>query len=168
VRVVVDTHALVWFLSGSALLTDDARRALRDAQDSDGIIVSTALLADLCYVTQTTEAFSTRDLDAVQEVVADEFTAIDLAPIDLGVFDEWRRLDRMVLADPWDRFIVATAITKGIPLVTRDEAISGSKLRVRRHTSNQPAQAPDERLVRPPRAPGASRAPDGLKDKRQD
>ena len=126
-RVVVDTHALLWFLRGSPLLSEDARRALREAQASDGIIVSTALLADLWYVTQTTQAFSTQDLDAVRDVVIDESTAIDLAPIDLNVFDRWRQLDRRVLADPWDRFMVATALAEAVALVTRDEAISESR-----------------------------------------
>lgn len=82
-RVAVDTHALLWFLRSSPLLTEDARVALRDAQESDGIIASTALLVDLWYVTQTTAAFSVEDLDAVRDVVTDESTAIDLVPIDL-------------------------------------------------------------------------------------
>jgi PIN domain nuclease of toxin-antitoxin system len=126
VRVVVDTHALVWFLRSSPLLSGDARSALREAQGSDGIIVSTALLADHWYVTQTTGAFSTHDLDAVRDVVAHESTAIDLAPIDLDVFERWRRLDRRILAGPWDRFMVATALAEGAPLVSRDEAIMQS------------------------------------------
>jgi PIN domain nuclease of toxin-antitoxin system len=126
VRAAVDTHVLLWFLRGSPLLSAAASLTLREAQESDGIVVSTAVLVDLWYVTQTTQAFTTQDLDAVRGLITDESTAIDLAPIDMGVFQAWRRLDRKVLADPWDRFIVATAITEGVSLVTRDEAISRS------------------------------------------
>jgi PIN domain nuclease of toxin-antitoxin system len=88
--------------------------------------VSTAVLVDLWYVTQTTAAFTTEDLDAVRDVVSDDSTTVDLAPIDLEVFEQWHRLDRAVLADPWDRFIVATAIAEGAALVSRDQAISRS------------------------------------------
>jgi PIN domain nuclease of toxin-antitoxin system len=126
VRAAVDTHALLWFLRGSPLLSADARLALREAQESDGIVVSTAVLVDLWYVTKTTQAFTTQDLEAVRGLITDESTAVDLAPIGIDVFDAWRRLDRKVLADPWDRFIVATAITEGVSLVTKDETISTS------------------------------------------
>lgn len=125
-RVAVDTHALLWFLRGSDQLSENARQALREAQDTDGVIVSTALLIDLWYVTQTTAAFGISDLDAVESVVSDQDTAIDLAPIDQRVFQAWRSLSRSVLRDPWDRLIVATAIAEDVRLVTRDEAISAS------------------------------------------
>lgn len=125
-RVVADTHALLWFVHGSSLLSSTARSVLREAQETDGIVVSAALLVDLWYVTQTTGAFSAEDLDAVRNLVVDDTTAIDLVPIDLAVFDQWGRLDRAILADPWDRFIVATAIAGGAPLVSRDQAIARS------------------------------------------
>ncbi len=115
-RAAVDTHALLWFLRGSALLSADSRLALREAQGSDGIVVSTAILVDLWYVTQTTRAFTTRDLDEVQGLIADESTAVDLVSIGMDVFEAWRRLERRVLPDPWDRFIVATAVTEGVSL----------------------------------------------------
>jgi PIN domain nuclease of toxin-antitoxin system len=126
VRVAVDTHALLWLLKGSPLLSVDGHSALREAENSDWIVVPAALLLDLWYVTQTTQAFTTVDLDAVRDVVAADSTALQLAPVELQVFEAWRRLDRRVLADPSDRLIVATAISRGVALVTRDEAIAES------------------------------------------
>lgn len=64
-----------------------AGEALREAEASDGIAVSVATLVDLWYVTQTTEGVE----------VADAYTGIS----------------RELLKDPWDRFIVATALVCG-------------------------------------------------------
>jgi len=99
---------------------------LREAQDTDGVIVSTALLIDLWYVTQTTAAFSSGDLETVIALLSEGETAATLAPIDLRVFGAWSRLSRSALPDPWDRLIVATAIAHEISLVTRDDAIRRS------------------------------------------
>lgn len=48
---------------------------------------------------------------------------VELFPIDVDVADAFVGIDRVLVADPWDRLIVATALALGVPLVTRDEAI---------------------------------------------
>ena len=42
--------------------------------------------------------------------------------------DATTAIPRDMLADPWDRFIVATAKTLGLSLVTKDQAIRDSGL----------------------------------------
>jgi PIN domain nuclease of toxin-antitoxin system len=44
------------------------------------------------------------------------------------VADAFTSISRSVLSDPWDRFIVATALVLGVPLVTRDEAIQIARI----------------------------------------
>ena len=50
-RVVVDSHAVVWYLKGSPQLSPAARDVLTDAEVDAGIVVSIATLIDLWYVT---------------------------------------------------------------------------------------------------------------------
>lgn len=38
--------------------------------------------------------------------------------------EHFDRPELQALRDPWDRLITATAIDRGLPLVTRDEAIT--------------------------------------------
>jgi PIN domain nuclease of toxin-antitoxin system len=45
-----------------------------------------------------------------------------------AIVDTTTAIPRDVLADPWDRFIVATAKTLGLSLVTKDSAIRDSGL----------------------------------------
>jgi PIN domain nuclease of toxin-antitoxin system len=125
VRVVADSHAIVWFVTGSERLSPNAAEALRTGEGEQSITVSVATLLDLWYVTQTTQGVTTNELQRVREVLVAS-PAVDLHPIDEAVADAFTSISRSVLSDPWDRFIVATALVLGVPLVTRDEAIQAA------------------------------------------
>ena len=126
-RVVADSHALVWFAQGSSRLSLPAGQALRAAETSDGIVVSMATLIDLWYVTQTTQAVSTDQLAEIRALIATS-PAVELYPMNLAVTDAYTSIDRGLLKDPWDRFIIATAQTLRVPLVSKDGPIQRSRL----------------------------------------
>lgn len=46
-RLVADSHAIVWYVPGSSRLADGAAAALAEAETTDGITVSVATLVDL-------------------------------------------------------------------------------------------------------------------------
>ena len=46
-RVVTDSHAIVWYVQGSPRLSESAASASSEAEASDGIVVSVATLVDL-------------------------------------------------------------------------------------------------------------------------
>jgi PIN domain nuclease of toxin-antitoxin system len=127
VRVVADSHAIVWYLQGSRRLSAPATAALADAEGTDGIVVSVATLVDLWYVTQTTRAVTDADLTRLRDHLASS-SAVALEPIDISIVDAATSIPRDVLTDPWDRFIVATAKALAIPLVTRDGPIRDAEL----------------------------------------
>jgi PIN domain nuclease of toxin-antitoxin system len=126
-KVVADSHALVWYGHDSPRLSRRARDVLDEAVERDGLVVSVVSLVELWYVTQTTEGVSTEELAALRERV-DGTPKIELRPVDPAVADAFTSISRDVMRDPWDRFIVATAQVLEIPLVTRDGRIQGSKL----------------------------------------
>lgn len=129
-RVVADSHTLVWYLLDDerSRLSSTARAALGQAEADEGIAGSVASLVDLWYVTQTTGAVSPATLHAVGDLLADPTSALDLVPIGAEVAAAYQAIPLSVLRDPWDRFIMATAQTLGTPLVTADSAITASGL----------------------------------------
>jgi PIN domain nuclease of toxin-antitoxin system len=126
-RVVADSHALVWFGHDSPRLSQRARDVLDAAVAGDGVVVSVISLVELWYVTQTTEGVSAEELAALRQQT-DSSRTIELHPVDTAVADAFTSISRDVMRDPWDRFIVATAQVLELPLVTRDGRIQDSKL----------------------------------------
>ncbi|MBK5223225.1 MAG: PIN domain-containing protein [Acidimicrobiia bacterium] len=120
--VVADSHAIFWYLRGSDRLSSAAAEALRQAERTDGIVVSVATLVDLWYVTQTTQGLTVDDLAGLRATL-DSSAKYVLEPIDVRVVDASTTIPRASLADPWDRFIVATAKALDLSLVTRDGPI---------------------------------------------
>jgi PIN domain nuclease of toxin-antitoxin system len=70
---------------------------------------------------------SDADLTHLREQIASS-PELSLQPIDEEIVDATTSIPRKVLGDPWDRFIVATALTLGLSLVTRDSTIRNSEL----------------------------------------
>jgi PIN domain nuclease of toxin-antitoxin system len=130
VRVVADTHALVWYLldDPDRRLSPAAITALEQAESTDGIAVSVASVVDLWYVIRTRGTFTDEQLDQVLGLLHDPETSLEAAPITLDVTAAFRQIPRDALGDPWDRFITATAMALGLPLVSRDGRIRESGL----------------------------------------
>ena len=126
-RVVADSHALVWFTRGSSKLSTTAAEALRAAEASEGVVVSVATLIDLWYVAQTTQGVSVTELADLRRLVGGT-SAVSFYPVDTQVADACTGISRDLLRDPWDRLIVATALSLHLPLVTRDGPIRHSGL----------------------------------------
>jgi PIN domain nuclease of toxin-antitoxin system len=127
VRVVADSHAIVWYLQDSKRLSELARSALAEAEGESALVVSVATLIDLWYVTQTTQAVSAAQLEALRKRL-ESSTAITLEPVTVAIADATISIPRALLTDPWDRMIVATARVLGVALVSRDGEIRGSGL----------------------------------------
>jgi PIN domain nuclease of toxin-antitoxin system len=127
VRVVADSHAVLWYTQGSGRLSERAATALTEAEATDGVIVSVVSLLDLWYVTQTTKALTEAEVSEVRATIVTS-PAFVLQPVDLAIIDTTTAIPRDLLSDPWDRFITATARALSVPLVTRDQAIQDSGL----------------------------------------
>jgi PIN domain nuclease of toxin-antitoxin system len=129
VKVVADSHTLVFLLSNPARLSARAAEALREAEDSDGIVVSAISLGDIWYSTQKTSspAIPTDAYEAVRAAVASPALNIEIAPVTAATMLRFEEVPLAELRDPFDRVILATAIDLGLPLVTADRAISKTK-----------------------------------------
>jgi PIN domain nuclease of toxin-antitoxin system len=91
------------------------------------LVASVATLIDLWYVSQTTQSVTAEQLGALRERLRLS-EAVVLEPVTATIADATTTIPRASVPDPWDRLIMATAITLQVPLVTRDSAVRASGL----------------------------------------
>jgi PIN domain nuclease of toxin-antitoxin system len=120
--IVLDTHALVWWLSGSPELSTSARRALKRVTASAPAVASTISVLEIATaVRRARMQFGVsleQWLECVQWIPELRFEAVsvEIARI-AGSFGEDMH------GDPADRIIAATALTLGASLVTGDDKL---------------------------------------------
>ena len=126
-RVVADSHAIVWYGHDSPRTSERARETLDAAVASDGVVLSIVTLVDPWYVTQTTGGVSEEELGVIRAQIGSSST-VGFYPVDDVVVAKFTTIDRGVMRDPWDRFIVTTALAFDLPVVTADRRIQQSGL----------------------------------------
>nr|WP_309697268.1 PIN domain-containing protein [Armatimonas sp.] len=127
-KYVVDTHALLWFLVGSARLGTNAKAVLEDP--SSQLILPATALAEACWIVErgriptiTSPALVIAALDADDRFI--------IAPLDQAVIKKSNTLT--TIGEMHDRQIAATAtllIERGesVALLTCDINITASKV----------------------------------------
>lgn len=121
--VVADTHAIVWLLLAPRRLSLTALEALNAAvSQGSGIAVAPISLAEIVYLEEK-QRVDGQTLAVLLGTIADAAVPIELAAMDANVAAAMREVPRDIVADMPDRIIAATALSLGLPLVTRDAAI---------------------------------------------
>jgi PIN domain nuclease of toxin-antitoxin system len=120
VRILLDTHVLIWWDEG-ARLHQEAKRAIRDA---DQVYVSAVSGWEIAIKTSLGRLRPKRTV-----AVALEQSGFEELPLRLRHAEALGRLP-WHHKDPFDRMLAAQALAEGLTLVTRDAAFRPYRLRV--------------------------------------
>jgi PIN domain nuclease of toxin-antitoxin system len=113
---MLDTHALIWSLEGSAKLSKPARRAIEDAKNE--VFVSAISAWEIAIKSAMGRLEVPGDL--MQAIVSAGFTP---RPIGFAEADRLRKLPDHH-RDPFDRMLVAHAMEEQCAVVTQDPFIA--------------------------------------------
>jgi PIN domain nuclease of toxin-antitoxin system len=115
VRLLLDTHALLWWLGDDARLRDDVRAAVADTEE---VLVSTASVWEISLKRTLGKLVAPDDLAA--QLVRHQFSVL---PVHLSHAIRYADLP-LLHRDPFDRMLVAQGQVEGLTIVTGDPAIA--------------------------------------------
>ena len=128
IRVVSDTHALIWFVRADPRLSSAAKAACDDALAAgDQIAISSISLVEVIYLAEKGR-IDPDTLSLILEFLKDEDLPVEVV-VDRSIMTSLAAIGRGVISDMPDRIIAATAIFLGVPLISRDGKIRASSVR---------------------------------------
>lgn len=114
-RLLIDTHILVWIVLDDARLTPPQRTALGDP--ANDIVLSAVNAYELAHLQQLRRIPIEESIARLQELVG-----FELADLPSGVWSHIAALPD-IHRDPLDRLMIAHALCSGMTVVTADEGI---------------------------------------------
>lgn len=120
-RLLLDTHALIWWLAGDAALSRVALEAIADEANSVAVSAASAMEVATKYrIGKLPDAaLLARDFEAI--LADQDFTELPITVRHARIAGE------MAIAhkDPFDRFLIAQAQAEGMALVSNEVLFDG-------------------------------------------
>jgi PIN domain nuclease of toxin-antitoxin system len=119
-RYLLDTHTAIWFFNGDNDLSETAKNII--LEPSNQKYVSIASVWELAIKINLEKlAFNGKAAGFVHLAESNFFTILPIKTAHLTTFESLPLIHR----DPFDRLLVATAITEQMTLITTDDNIPG-------------------------------------------
>lgn len=127
IRYIIDTHALIWYLTSDARLGKSAHNVLRDPASL--LILPMIALAEAMFIVEKGKTKITSVADLINDVTNDP--RITIEPLTFDILQT--SLTLTAIPEMHDRYIVATglylqALGETVRILTKDNEIVVSKL----------------------------------------
>jgi len=120
--IVLDTHAWVWFVSNPELLSRTAKEAVDASIEKKEVFVSSISAWEVALLVGKGRLKLT--MDVIEWIgKSEKLPFLTFLPVDNAIAVRSVALPEPLHQDPADRIIIATAITIGAPVVTKDQKI---------------------------------------------
>jgi len=121
-RLLVDTHILIWLAEGAAELASASVARLEDATLADGLAVSAISFWEVAMLQERQRITLSLPVQRWRDIVLETSGFIE-SPLSGEIAIESVTLPGKFHNDPADRMLIATARLNGWTLATRDEKI---------------------------------------------
>lgn len=122
-EVVVDTHALIWYLSADRKLSKKAKKTLDKLMRGKGrLVVSMVVLMESLVLIEK-KRIKTTWRELIQKT--SQFPNVIFYPIGMDVLDAMRKVGKGL--ELHDRILVATAVVHQATLISKDSEIQLTK-----------------------------------------
>ena len=121
---VADTHSLIWHLQNNPRLSRQGRLLFSQADAGEAsIVVPTIVLVEMTYLAEK-KRIANELVKAALNLLREPSENYRLASLNLAVVEALKQVSRSLVPDMPDRIIAATALSLGLPLLTRDRALA--------------------------------------------
>jgi PIN domain nuclease of toxin-antitoxin system len=120
--IVLDTHTWIWFISKPEVLSKRAKKAVSAAVKEKSVLISSISAWEVALL--VIKKRLTLSLDVTDWIAKSEgLPFIQFIEISNSIAVKSVNLPQPLHSDPADRIIIATALTAGVPLVTKDKKL---------------------------------------------
>ncbi len=120
--ILLDTHALIWWISDIDKIPAKARQAIQNEVKKGQLGISSISLWEICMLVKKGRLKLSMNLDSWLQKV-ESLPILTFIPVDNYIAKTSVSIDADSLKDPADRIIVATALQSGLTLITGDQKI---------------------------------------------